>query len=129
MAAEQRPHSRMARKRGRHWRAGIRPMVSSALMLMSIGGCHYKSEVNFSDSWNNYRAVATEIEYPDVHIDPDELVRVSEQPHTVRNPEEKPLWNLTLDEAIQHALHTSEVMRDIGGRIVTAPLTMSTPLD
>jgi len=44
-----------------------RPLISTLVALM-LGGCHWQSDVKFSDSYSNYRPVVAEIEYPDAHI-------------------------------------------------------------
>jgi outer membrane protein TolC len=124
----QSPSCVLRERRQRRYKAG-RPWIAAAVMLSMIAGCHWQPDVKFSDSYSNYRPVVAEIEYPDAHVEADELIRGSEQPHTLRNTEAKPFWDLTLEESIQIALNNSEVMRDIGGRVVSAPLSVTTTLD
>src|SRR5262245_38957789 len=103
--------------------------ITTALLILLTGGCHWQSDVKFSDSYSNYRTVATEIEYPDAHIHPDELIHATEHPNTLRHLDDKPFWDLLLEDAIQIALRNSPVMRDIGGRVVVAPQGVITTLD
>jgi hypothetical protein len=42
-------------------------------------------------------------------------------PPSVRRPEESEKWMMTLEEAIEIALANSQVIRDIGGRVVNSP--------
>jgi len=70
-----------------------------------------------------------EIDTPDVNISPaDEAVNVVE-PLTVSQQQEPQDWFLSLDEVVQITLNNSDVIRDLGGRVVTTPQTASSIYD
>lgn len=104
-------------------------VVAASVVL--LGGCHWQAARPAVDYSASYNPVLTQIEYPDVDRSglSDESVRGSVAPHTVRHPDEKPYWDLSLDEAIRIALQNSKVIRDIGGRVVAAPAAARTIYD
>ena len=70
-----------------------------------------------------------EISTPNVEIAPaPEAVEVVE-PLTVRTKEAAEDWFLSLEEAVHITLENSEVIRDIGGRVVTGPQGTPTVYD
>ena len=71
----------------------------------------------FSDDGDlsHYRALATEIEEPDVNSDRIGDVEYAEEPLTLRNMEAREIWDLTLQEAVQTAVANSKVLRATGG--------------
>ncbi|MCA9152551.1 MAG: TolC family protein, partial [Planctomycetales bacterium] len=74
--------------------------------------------------------VATQIEYPDACVQPASAIGEHPlRPHTVREPEPEEIWTVSLDQVVQLALANSQVMREIGGRIVQSPQTMSSVYD
>jgi len=95
----------------------------------AVLGCRLRSDCRFGDSWHDYRTLATETEYPEVTREPDESIRATASPHTLRNVDDAATWDLSLDEAIQIALGNSRVMRDLGGRVVSAPGASRTIFD
>ena len=75
---------------------------------------------------SHYLGVATEIEYPDVQESPSCEVTNTLPPLTLKNTDNYQIWDLTLTECVQMTLARSQVMRQLGGRIVsTAPDTIS----
>ena len=78
---------------------------------------------------SHYLGVATEIEYPDVQESPTCEVANTLPPLTLKNTDNYEIWDLSLNEATQITLCRSQVMRQLGGRIVsTAPETISRTL-
>lgn len=115
---------------------GYRHCVSAwrwnLVVAIAFAGCRWHGDEFHADrSYSAYPPIVTQIEYPDV--DPaslaDENIRHSPAPHTVRHLEEKPYWDLSLDEALRIALQNSQVMRDIGGRVVSVPAAVRTVYD
>ena len=78
---------------------------------------------------SHYLGVATQIEYPDVDESPTCEVANTLPPLTLKNMDNYQIWDLTLNEAVQITLCRSQVMRQLGGRVVsTAPETISRTL-
>lgn len=78
---------------------------------------------------SHYVGVATQIEYPDVDESPTCEVQNTLPPLTLKNMDNYQIWDLTLNEAVQVTLCRSQVMRQLGGRVVsTAPETISRTL-
>jgi outer membrane protein TolC len=70
--------------------------------------------------------VATQIEYPDVATEPLDEVAGALPPLTLRNSENYEMWDLSLEEATRITLCNSNVMRQLGGRVLSsAPETIS----
>jgi outer membrane protein TolC len=75
---------------------------------------------------SHYLGVPTEIEYPDTETSPSCEVQNTLPPLTLKNTDNYTIWDLTLTECVQITLCRSQVMRQLGGRIVsTAPDTIS----
>src|SRR5215212_10221924 len=75
---------------------------------------------------SHYLGVATEIEYPDSDTSPSCEVQSPLPPLTLKNTDNYEIRDLTLTECVQITLCRSQVMRQLGGRIVsTAPDTIS----
>lgn len=75
---------------------------------------------------SHYLGVATQIEYPDTQESPSCEVNNTLPPLTLKNPDNYQIWDLSLNEAVQITLCRSQVMRQLGGRVVsTAPDTIS----
>lgn len=78
---------------------------------------------------SHYVGVATQIEYPDVDESPTCEVQNTLPPLTLKNMDNYQIWDLSLNEAVQVTLCRSQVMRQLGGRVVsTAPETISRTL-
>ena len=100
-------------------------------LCLTVLGCHaHREPVNFG-SVDSYLPFVQQIETPDAH--PAHLgsldISQSVAPPSIRRPEETEKWPLTLEEATRLALANSEVVRDLGGRVVTSPATSSTIYD
>ena len=75
---------------------------------------------------SHYLGVATKIEYPDAQESPTCEIQNTLPPLTLKNTDNYQIWDLTLNEAVQITLCRSQVMRQLGGRVVsTAPDTIS----
>ena len=75
---------------------------------------------------SHYLGVATEIEYPDTETSPSCEVQNALPPLTLKNTDNYQIWDLTLTECVQMTLCRSQVMRQLGGRVVSsAPDTIS----
>ncbi len=96
------------------------------LLLLLMAGCQ---SAPFESPTGHYEGLATAIEYPDLMIESDESVLFSAPPTTLRNAKEKAFWNISLEEVVRITLENSEVIRDIGGRIVASPGATKTRLD
>ncbi|MCA9100706.1 MAG: TolC family protein [Planctomycetales bacterium] len=68
-----------------------------------------------------YKDVAQDIEYPDVESQRLADVDGALPPLTLDNPNPTEFWDLSLEEAVQSALHNSKVMRTIGGTVLREP--------
>ncbi len=107
-------------------------VVSGCLALTCLSGCRPterfrawrdSSEVSY---FQNYM---TQIEHPDVNAPISPTVAQSPSPLSVQNPSELSTFDLTLQEAIRAALQSSEVLRSLGGAVVTAPQGQATQID
>ena len=76
----------------------------------------------------DYEAMATQIEYPLDACEMDTPIQ-SLPPLTIHDFQQAEYWDLTLEEAIQHALSHSKVIRDLGGRILSSPDNVPTIFD
>ncbi len=75
---------------------------------------------------SHYLGVATEIEYPDCQESPTCEVTNTLPPLTLKNTDNYQVWDLSLNQVVEMTLCRSQVMRQLGGRVVsTAPDTIS----
>jgi outer membrane protein TolC len=75
---------------------------------------------------SHYLGVATKIDYPDTQDSPSCEIQNTLPPLTLKNTDNYQIWDLTLNEAVQITLCRSQVMRQLGGRVIsTAPDTIS----
>lgn len=98
------------------------------ITVMLITGCQPTQPFYFMEDGDlsHYLDVATQIEYPDVADCPLEEVTGALPPLTLRNSENYEMWDLSLEEATRITLCNSNVMRQLGGRVLsTAPETIS----
>ena len=110
-------------------RIGSWTCLTLAAVLMATFGCRSRGEFRFNPRKDHYETIATEIEYPDTRIGHRRDVMETPPPRTVLSLEETPSWPITLEEAVRIALENSRVMRDIGGRVLTAPLSTASVYD
>jgi outer membrane protein TolC len=102
----------------------------SLVLIASVlaSGCAPQQPFYCRENGNlsHYLGVATEIEYPDVPESTSCEIQNTLPPLTLKNTDNYQIWDLTLTEAVQITLCRSQVMRQLGGRIVsTAPDTIS----
>ena len=107
-------------------------ILLTGLMLWTgvfLGGC--RSSEKLSEPVSSLSPVVQEIEYPDVERGAASLfdVEAIQEPPSARRPQDSEKWPLTLDEAIRIALKNSQVVRDSGGRVVSAPQGAITVFD
>jgi len=108
-------------------------MRAGPLMVLTVGillaaGCRYDN-CKFAPQ-SSYVPWVQEIEYPDADLcEADLAFDELSAPPSVRHPEELDKWPLSLDETIQLALANSRVIREIGGRVVSAPAGATTIFD
>lgn len=98
-------------------------------LVAVIFGCHSRDRhVDFGEAYLPY---AQQIEYPDAC--PEHLgsldVSQTQAPPSLRDPEDTEKWDMTLEEATRIALANSQVIRDIGGRVVASPDVSRTIFD
>ena len=93
-----------------------RVLIMLGLLATVSGGCRTSSVLPIvEDSAEYYEAESVEME----PVSSSELllttdVQLAEEPRRLRHEEVAAPWPLTLDEAIQHALHNSDVIRSAG---------------
>lgn len=111
-------------------------LLHKALCLSLVAalflGCSRGKQYHFfpdDGQLRHYKDVALEIEYPDAHTEPSPEATDTFAPRTLSDPNKPEYWPLTLQEAVQTALANSRVMRDLGGRVVTATRTVTTIYD
>lgn len=110
-----------------------RQRIHTALLLitaLTIQGCQSNDCFDFEPN-GSYPPFAQQIEYPTPSCDPEfqgEIMDLAPPP-TVRSAEDAEKWPMTLEDAIQTALSNSQIIRDIGGRVLTAPAASPTIYD
>jgi len=114
--------------------ASLRLLVGMTIMLCAVWGCRSNGIIDFAGA----DPIAVQADFVANRIDPVSFVTESaipaglsvEIPPEVAAYEPRTLsgtrgpndyWDLTLDQATQMALANSDVMRDLGARIVNAP--------
>ena len=107
-------------------------ILLTGLMLWTgvfLGGC--RSSEKLSEPVSSLSPVVHDIEYPDVERGAASLfdVEAIQEPPSARRPQDSEKWPMTLDEAIRIALKNSQVVRDSGGRVVSAPQGAVTVFD
>ena len=107
-------------------------ILLTGLMLWTgvfLGGC--RSSEKLSEPVSSLSPVVQDIEYPDVERGAASLfdVEAIQEPPSARRPQDSEKWPMTLDEAIRIALKNSQVVRDSGGRVVSAPQGAVTVFD
>jgi outer membrane protein TolC len=99
-------------------------------MAVSASGCRSKPEVAFDES-ADFQPFATQIEYPDACVELASATQDSElvPPLTLREPRPEEIWDLPLETAVMMGLQNSRVMREIGARVLSAPVGIATVYD
>ncbi len=107
-------------------------IVAGCVGATCLAGC--KPTERFR-AWKNdsnvsyFQDYVTQVEYPDVAAPIDPQLADAPIPLSVENPSELSTVDLSLQQAIQQALQSSEVLRNLGGSVVTAPQMLATQLD
>jgi len=111
----------------RHW------LKLSLAATTLVSGC--RGPVQRFSAWRDskdtayFQSFAQQIEYPDVASVGDPDATGIPLPLAIANPAELPAWDLSLQEAVQTALRSSDVLRSLGGSVVQNPTTSQTTLD
>ena len=108
-------------------RTGWRIVVWVAILA---AGCnHARPELTYlgEEQRQYYRGHATEIDYPTVASCPTDEVMSTAEPHTIRDQEETPIRDVTLQEAVQMALQNSHIIRRGGAFEQTGSSLVSNP--
>ena len=107
-------------------------IVSGCIAATCLTGCRpterFRAWRDSSDV-SYFQNFVTQIEYPDVNVPIAPTVAQSPLPLSIQNPSELPTFDLTLQEAIRASLSSSEVLRSLGGTVVTAPQGQATQID
>jgi outer membrane protein TolC len=106
-------------------------MLWGLLGTAVLVGCHSRDQMEFDPNYATFQAYVQDIEYPEVceMSCPDPAILASHQPPTAQSYEELEPWHLTLEETIDLALQNSQVIRDLGGLVVSNPMSRSTVYD
>jgi outer membrane protein TolC len=109
---------------------GRMTIVALLVAALVIPGCRSNDGFEY-DPNASYPPFVQQVEFPASDISCEEGTKIFDQapPPTVRSSGEAEKWPLTLDESIQIALENSQVIRAIGGRVVSAPTAASTIYD
>ena len=106
--------------------------TASVLALLAVSaGCFSRDLCRFNPDLAGYQPYLLEVDYPEVHEmnTPAPEVLASHEPPSVRNYQDLEPWPVTLEEAVALALQNSQVIRDVGGMIVSSPISRSTVFD
>ncbi len=107
-------------------------IVSGCIAATCLSGCkpteRFRAWRDSSDI-SYFQNYMTQIEYPDVNAPLAPTVAQSPMPFSIQNPSELQTLDLTLQEAIRQALQSSDVLRTLGGAVVSAPQGQATQLD
>ncbi|MCE9606434.1 MAG: TolC family protein [Planctomycetia bacterium] len=103
----------------------MRPYRTQLAIVVSLAvlcaGCGRQSWSGREAPFNQFNRVATTIEYPNVVEPQVSEALATPPPHKIDSPIFQEYWDITLQEAIQSALWNSQVLRDLGGTVVTNP--------
>lgn len=116
----------IARQQLRKW------IAASCIGISILSGCkpteRFRAWKSSSDV-SYFQNFVTQIEYPDLQQAPPPVLVDTPRPLTIENPSELQMVEMTLQQAIQSALASSEVLRNLGGSVVNAPFGIATQLD
>ena len=92
-------------------------------VLISPAGCWFgRNEFRFPEHQvGPHETIATQIEYPDVETTMHAEIAASNPPRATENPQDQQVLDLSLAEAMRMAMSGSELIRNLGGSVVTAP--------
>jgi outer membrane protein TolC len=107
-------------------------IVSGCIAATCLSGCkpteRFRAWRDSSDV-SYFQSYMTQIEYPDVNAPIAPTVAQSPSPLAIQNPSELQTLDLTLQEALRQSLQSSDVLRSLGGAVVSAPQGQATHLD
>lgn len=108
----------------RYWK-----VAALTLAGIAVGCASSRTDVSYLGDPNvsYYRGHATEIDFPAVDSPPSPEVISAQAPVTVRDKENLPIRDLSLDEAIQTALMNSEIIRSAGTFLSTGNALYTNP--
>jgi len=97
---------------GRRGRAVVLALwcASGVLGCSQAQNRHYLGEADLA----YYKDRALSVDYPNVDAEVNDAAQFTDQPPTVRDPADMPVWELTLAEAVQLAIAGSKVIRSRG---------------
>ena len=107
-----------------------RRLLAAALAAASLAGC--RGPVQRFEAWKDsadqsyYQDYITRVEYPEVQTCPQPGFATTPMPLSIQNPAELPVWELRLQEVLNSALSTSEVLRNLGGTVVASQPGLAT---
>lgn len=107
-------------------------IVAGCIGSTVLAGCNTTNRFRAwkdSSQTSYFQSFITQVEYPDLNAPIDNGVSQSLLPFAIENPSELPTFDLSLRDAIQSALQSSDVLRSIGGSVVAAPQALSTSYD
>ena len=114
------------RTRVRNW------IVSGCIAVSCVSGCRPTERFQAwrdSSEVSYFQNFVTQIEYPDVNVPISPMAARSPMPLSIENPAELPTFELTLQQAIHASLQSSDVLRSLGGQVVTAPTGQAAKFD
>lgn len=101
------------------------------LLVGAVPSCRFgREEFHFPEHQiGPHQSFATQVEYPDVETVLDAELAGAGPPRTIDNPRDQEAWNLTLSEAVRMALSQGEIIRNLGGSVVSSPAGTRTMFD
>lgn len=90
-------------------------------------GCRMgRPESGLFDGEEDFESLVYEVDYSDAYEspDPESEPLQTEEPWSIREELPEQYLDLTLEQALQLALQNATILRDLGGRILTAPETL-----
>lgn len=94
------------------------------ICVLTSGCIRNNRDFSLLDTWENapsyHRSVATQIEYPNVGSNLAPEVANTPEPLKLQNPADLVAREITLDEAVQMALSSGDILRGLGGTIVSS---------
>lgn len=114
---------RLAHRRWAHF------LALFLVVFGSLPGCSLKRrqpQFEFDPDLAHLHEYATKIEYPDVDTPTFDEIASTPAPLTINSTDGPEFWDMSLSEAIQTALHNSQVMRDLGGLVIQSPTNVQT---
>ncbi|HEY1068142.1 MAG TPA: TolC family protein [Pirellulales bacterium] len=104
------------------------PCLLLASQAAGLTGCYTRKEPILYDPSKtvHYKTVATQIEYPDVATASKPEALGTLPPRLIHDGPPERYQPLPLQDAVRIALTNSQVMRDLGGRLLTQPGTTNT---